>query len=313
MHSHQRFLVGGVLVHEGFVEGGGGGFIINRWRLCEPRRATLPICQESACGRHAIVGIMITCVYIQIYKREFVIAWRNIVLCACVFVVRFSHSCACVVNDQLMFTSVASVAMGKRPAAASRGGPHVTDADLSHMSAARVTKSGVHHILSYLHTRGFLEDAVPRNRISRAVAHHSSIETPYGTVVQPFHVGIEQPVECCHPAALLYYMCTISATFADLCKRTVMLAGDTPLRYIAYNDGVVPGNPFRPEKGRKVEAWYWVVVEWPTYIINRSGMWPVFTFIRSRLVDTIPGGVPHVTKFMLRRFRQLDDGIMLHI
>ena len=180
--------------------------------------------------------------------------------------------------------------------------------DISHMMhAGRVTKSGVHYILQYLHDHDFLKEQLGRDRITRAVANHAAVSTPYGDVVQPFHVGIEERVECCDPAALLYYMCSISHTFADLCKHTVMAAGDNALRYVAYNDTVIPGNPFRPEKGRKVESFYWVIVDWPSYLIHRSGMWPVFSLIRCRLVDTIPGGVSHTSTQRIRSCSALTE------
>ena len=203
--------------------------------------------------------------------------------------------------------------MGKRAAGdiSHPGGKKLTPEDIRHMSASRVTKSGVHHVLRYLHEHGFLDDHVGTDRISRAVAHHASVQTPFGSVVRPFDLGIAAGTECCDPASLLYYMCSISVTFADICKQTVMNAGDMPLRYLVYQDGVVPGNPFRPEKGRKVEAWYWVVVDWPSYLIHRSGMWPIFSLIRTRIVETIPGGVSHVTKRMVHMFNQFIDGVML--
>ena len=57
------------------------------------------------------------------------------------------------------------------------------------------------------------------------------------------------------PAALLYYLCTVSEQFAELMSDTVKAAGGRCLKWILYQDGVIPGNPFRPEKARKVEAW----------------------------------------------------------
>ena len=185
--------------------------------------------------------------------------------------------------------------MGKRP----RTVPSVPAATLQNMATKRVTKSGIEHILTVLYNDGLLNAQVNRHEIGRAVACHASVDTPHGPVIQHLDVDADMKIECCHPSALLHYLCTISDSFADMCKQTVINAGDAPLRYVAYNDGVVPGNPFRPEKGRKVESWYWVIVDWPTYILHRSGMWPVFTLIRTRVVERIHGGVSHVSRRML--------------
>ena len=42
-----------------------------------------------------------------------------------------------------------------------------------------------------------------------------------------------------------------------------------------------------------------------------DGMWPVFTRIRTRLIEQIPGGVSHICKLMLREFKVLEEGILL--
>ena len=195
-------------------------------------------------------------------------------------------------------------AMGKR------GRPHGgVGPSLAELGTHRITKSAMAHVFETLHAQGLLAKRVTRRNIQHAVAEHASVPTPWGPVVQPLE-GCP-PAECCPPAALMYYMCTISASFADCCKRAVDAAGDEPLRYIAYNDGVTPGNPFRPERGRKVETWYWVCTDWPTYLLHRSGMWPIFTLIRTNLVNAMPGGVSHVSKLMLRQFKPFEEGVLL--
>ena len=83
------------------------------------------------------------------------------------------------------------------------------------------------------------------------------------------------------------------------------------MRYVAYNDGIVPGNPFRHEGGQKVEAWYWICVDWPTYLIHRSGMWQVFALIRHTLINAIPGGVSHFSKLLLHKFNIFETSVLL--
>ena len=79
--------------------------------------------------------------------------------------------------------------------------------------------------------------------------------------------------------------------FAELLHNTVVEAGDAGLQYVLYQDAVVPGNPFRPDKARKVEAWYWIFINFPDFVLQRSACWPVATLIRTKLISTIPGGL----------------------
>ena len=64
-----------------------------------------------------------------------------------------------------------------------------------------------------------------------------------------------------------------------------------PLTMILYMDELCPGNPFRPEKGRKIQGIYWCILEWPDWILRRSAMWPVLGVILSATVEKFPGGI----------------------
>ena len=89
--------------------------------------------------------------------------------------------------------------MGKR-------GHATHDMPLAAMSTRRVTKSAIADVLEVLHEKGMLDVRVTRQCITRDVKTHASVVTPYGPVVQKLDVGIDINVECCPPAALLYYL-----------------------------------------------------------------------------------------------------------
>jgi len=110
----------------------------------------------------------------------------------------------------------------------------------------------------------------------------------------------------CHLAAS-----TLKLILKRFPECTVSAAGDRGLRYVLYEDAVVPGNPFRPDKARKVEAFYWIFVDFPDFVLQRSACWPVLTLIRSKIIAQIPGGVSHVTRFLLNMFRPFSDGVVL--
>ena len=94
-------------------------------------------------------------------------------------------------------------------------------------------------------------------------------------------------------------------------KDVIDSAAGAPLTYVLYQDGVVPENPFRPDKARKVEAWYWIVTQFPDFVIQRSACWPTATLLRTSIVQKLPSGVSYVTRKLLRIFKPLADGIVL--
>ena len=100
---------------------------------------------------------------------------------------------------------------------------------LASMVARRTTKSAIADVLTALHEKGMLSRPVTRQDICREVAAHASVTTPYGTVVQKLTAGLDINVECCPPAAMLHYLCTISDSFAECCKHAVDSAPCDPM------------------------------------------------------------------------------------
>lgn len=178
----------------------------------------------------------------------------------------------------------------------------------------RVTKAGLVAILQTLHDQGLLEKRYTIKQVRKEVTGHAKVQTPFGKVIQTFRIGgVDQVFEAINPGALLWYLCKISVPFAELIQETVVTAGDAGLTYVLYQDGVVPGNPFRPDKARKVEAWYWIFVQFPDFVLQRSACWPVATLIRSKLISKIPGGISRVSRILLDMFRPMIDGISLPV
>ena len=82
--------------------------------------------------------------------------------------------------------------------------------------------------------------------------------TPYGTVIQQVDFGIPGvgPWEYCNPLAYLWYIRTLNNAFGKVMKSCIVF-GQT-LTKILYMDELCPGNPFRPETGRKLQGVYLV-------------------------------------------------------
>ena len=120
-------------------------------------------------------------------------------------------------------------------------------------------------------------------------------------------VGLSRECSCqgwkwdfVHPLAMLYYLATVGSQFFALMKSCI--TPGVPLRIILYIDEVCPGNPLRPEKSRTLQAIYWAFVEWPQWLLQRTGAWFVFGTIRSTLVDAFPGGVAYLMRRILEVF-----------
>ena len=73
-----------------------------------------------------------------------------------------------------------------------------------------------------------------------------------------------------------------------------------PLRIVIYADSICPGNPFRPEKSRTVCCIYWTIVDWPAWLLQRSGVWPVLGFIRDVVLSRFEGGLSRLMCFIIR-------------
>ena len=161
------------------------------------------------------------------------------------------------------------------------------------------TKSGLAKILTSLHVAGMLNDvdknmslATMRRRIQQSTEAHSKANTPYGTVVQTMDLGVEplRAWEYINPFALLWHLCTISAPFRGLMSACCGVHNSV-LRVVTYIDEVCPGNPLRPEKSRTIQCLYWVFVEWPQWLLQRTNAWFCFGFMRTTLAEEINGGV----------------------
>ena len=161
--------------------------------------------------------------------------------------------------------------------------------------------------LNILGKRGVLKGASNTNKaalerqLKKASRKHAEADTPYGKVVQemPIRSNILKRWQFCHPLALMFYLCVISTAFADIMSATPT---DRPLRTIIYIDEINPGNPFRPEKSRTLQAVYWCFADWPEWLLSRTAAWPTFGTLRSTVVDSLPEGVSEFMKLILHVF-----------
>ena len=107
--------------------------------------------------------------------------------------------------------------------------PSLTMELVSKLTTSRITKSALAKVFETLHAQGMLDTLTSRRQITTRVLSAASVETPFGPVIQTLDLGHGTSVEFCHLAALLHYLCSISQTFADVCKHAALAKGDEPL------------------------------------------------------------------------------------
>ena len=140
--------------------------------------------------------------------------------------------------------------------------------------------------------------------LQKAAEEHAKAETPYGRVVQLMYFeGLEEPWEYCEPRAYLRYLSTLNGSYGEIMKK---YSNGSILHVIMYLDEICPGNPFRQDQGRKIWGVYWACLEWPGWLLARSGFWPVLGIMKSSTInDKLPGGVSAFWKHIVRLFK--DD------
>ena len=183
------------------------------------------------------------------------------------------------------------------------------------LAAARGTKTNTLAILKSLSSHGLLKDLIIgeenerdlKRKLTDAAALHSKAHTPYGPLVQFMELGLPgcRYLEYIDPCAFLYHVSCMSADFAFIMQKAC--APGQPLRIVIYADGLEPGNPFRHDQARHLVSIYWVIADWPQWLLQRSFAWPIFAIIRSKFLSIMEGGLGRLMRMILRIFFMSRD------
>ena len=182
--------------------------------------------------------------------------------------------------------------------------------DAGKLAAQSRTKTAIVSISKALHDNGHLDHLVTAKQLRKDIASHSLVQTPYGKVVQSMSFG-PTSFDYIDPRALMYYLCAISPAFGSIMKEAHDSCYPHPCHIILYNDAAQTGNPFRHDKGRKFEAFYWAISEWPDWALHRSMCWATTVLVRCSIVDRVDGGLQAILRRVINLFRPFADGVML--
>ena len=179
------------------------------------------------------------------------------------------------------------------------------------------TKASLATTLYTLQEEGYLNgvDRISQRawvrEVSKAGSDHANAQTPYGKLVQRMFISNAIGyIEYISPFAFLWYLASLSSSFAGIMEAVSNRTCDIVL----YVDGLTPGNPFRPEKARHVQCFYWCISQWPQWLLCRTFAWAPFAFIRTTTIDAMPGKMSFFIRKVLRMFwpRAADMGAGVH-
>ena len=123
---------------------------------------------------------------------------------------------------------------------------------------------------------------------SRELHQTLATETPYGTLSKTMTIGDEgntMDFQYACPFAYMHHLSTLNEQFGEFLETHV---GEKKASVAFYMDEVTPGNPLRPDNGRRYQAIYWTIQEVPSWLRTRRHAfgWFTFAFIQSqKLID----------------------------
>ena len=115
-----------------------------------------------------------------------------------------------------------------------------------------------------------LKDKKRKSSYRRDAQDLKQATSPYGKLVEA--VLLEgKYFAYVNPQVLLYEACSKNEEFAIMIRDSLK-SGQEP-RVVLYGDGCTPGNPLRPDKGRKVFCVYWTLTCIPSWFRSRENGW----------------------------------------
>ena len=103
-----------------------------------------------------------------------------------------------------------------------------------------------------------------------------------------------------NPFALLFLACSRAVDFGTFLRGC--LGGDGRGGFVFFCDETTPGNPLRPDKGRKIMNIYYTVKQFPNWFRGQSHAWLSFVSVPEVDLDRVAGGLSAIVRAMVRIF-----------
>jgi len=153
-----------------------------------------------------------------------------------------------------------------------------------------------------------MAQGISRYAAGRDLHKNDDVTTPYGELFGVLEVvGMDEKsckINFLNPFAFLWH---VASTCEHIARFLTDCLAMKCCRLAFYCDGVKPGNVLRPDKGRSFEAFYWTILELPSWFRARVQVgWFPFAFIERSVVDNIAGGMGHLARLVLETFFPVD-------
>ena len=159
-----------------------------------------------------------------------------------------------------------------------------------------------------------------RGTIAKAVKADAMTPTTYGHLLAnvdlPLASGGVYHWSVVHPAALLSWLCQVSASFNDHmtslhAQKPATVA--SPWSIVVYVDEATAGNMLRQDPTRKSYLWFWQFAEFGPELLSREGNWFLGGMLRSNIAHNLAGGISCMFKHWVKHFfspgASFHDGI----
>eukprot|EP00959_Pyramimonas_sp_CCMP1952_P323179 6762718-Pyramimonas_sp.AAC.1 len=151
-----------------------------------------------------------------------------------------------------------------------------------------------------------LPDAFSRSTQQRARQSLAFQSTSFGPLLQKTEVPIDDnggsvDIWVQHPLGFLEAACAESDSFRTFLQ-SVLNESSNKISILIYSDEVTPGNPLSDNNKRRIQAIYWSVAEFGWPALAHEEFWFAAAGIRSKVVDSLPGGMGEAFKHVLKSF-----------
>ena len=162
---------------------------------------------------------------------------------------------------------------------------------------SHVTGRGLQCVLHQVAEHG-MPASLSRHSHRRDVKRIAYTDTSFGQLLQSICVdGVT--VWYCHPFAMLELACRDSAPFCNTLKSMLDATGGV-ITLALYNDEIDPGKELQGKHARKIESFYWTIVEFDYPLMSSETAWFTLSAVRTDQRKRISGGVSRIFRDILK-------------
>ena len=174
-----------------------------------------------------------------------------------------------------------------------------------------VSQAGIAEILKAVKEAGELPKGISKSAVKRSRQAAIAAETPHGPLLREWTLtteeGKEEKVHYLDPIACLWHAlqtCSKFRQFFAAAAAASPCSVHSPWRVVVYADEVTPGNQLKPTNKRKLQTFYWSLLELGPRALQCEDGWFVLTTVRSATVASFRDKLTQLCKFCLRCFTE---------